>query len=263
MVYKGHESAMIIYKAVNRINGKIYVGQTIQNLSRRIASHLDDPKYPFGKALRKYGLQSFEISVIDDAKDVSVLNEKERYWIKAYDCMVPKGYNLTDGGRSGNNRSLETRKKLSDAHTPERRKKNSERMSGEDNPSKRPEVRKKRSEQEKGKIVSLETRKKQSEAHIGRIVSEETRQKKSKAAMGHPVSDAVCEAARVRRLGTHHTEETRQRLREARAVSGHYVSEEARQRMSLQRKGVPRTEEVKQKMRGAKERKRNQLRLVA
>jgi len=263
MVYKGHESEMIIYKAVNRINGKIYVGQTIQNLSRRIASHLDDPKYPFGKALRKYGLQSFEISVIDDAKDVSVLNEKERYWIKAYDCMIPKGYNLTDGGRSGNKRSLETRAKISAAYTPERKKKNSERMSGEDNPSKRPEVRKKKSEQEKGKVISLETRKKMSEARIGRIVSEETRQKNSEAAMGHPVSDAVREAARVRKLGTKDSEETKKNKKKARNSRDHIISEKACQRMSLQRKGVPRTEEVKKKMRGAKERKRNQLRLVA
>lgn len=34
----------IIYKATNKINGKIYIGQTFQNLKRRINRHISSAK---------------------------------------------------------------------------------------------------------------------------------------------------------------------------------------------------------------------------
>jgi group I intron endonuclease len=88
---------MIIYKIQNKIDGKIYIGQTKKQLSRRIAEHILFDSY-IGKALRKYGIQSFEISVIDEAADRETLNDKELFWICFYDCKYPNGYNFTDGG---------------------------------------------------------------------------------------------------------------------------------------------------------------------
>ena len=59
----------------------------------------------------------------------------------------------------------------------QRRKQIAERMKGDKNPTKRPEVRKKISESKKGHIVTQETRKKISKKLTGRKLSEETKRK--------------------------------------------------------------------------------------
>lgn len=88
---------MIIYKIENKINGKIYVGQTKYSLKKRIATHMNANFY-IGKALRKYGLESFVTSIIDKSTTREGLNEKEKNWIRFFDCKAPDGYNFTDGG---------------------------------------------------------------------------------------------------------------------------------------------------------------------
>jgi group I intron endonuclease len=92
---------MIVYKITNKINGKIYIGQTITTLKQRWKCH----KYSkddclFHKAIRKYGAENFTVEQIDVATDMEELNKKEKYWIEFYDCMIPKGYNSTTGGDS-------------------------------------------------------------------------------------------------------------------------------------------------------------------
>jgi group I intron endonuclease len=104
---------MIIYKIVNRINNKIYVGLTRKDVSQRVVEHITDKTY-IGKALRRYGIESFVISVIDKADSVEVLKEKECYWIRTLDCKAPKGYNLTDGGDGLVNPSEKVRRAISD-----------------------------------------------------------------------------------------------------------------------------------------------------
>jgi group I intron endonuclease len=89
---------VIVYTAVNKINGKRYVGITKRELSRRVAAHINEAKFPFQRALIKYGVQSFEIYVIDSADTWKALCEKEIYWIQFYGCTSPAGYNLTYGG---------------------------------------------------------------------------------------------------------------------------------------------------------------------
>ena len=103
---------MIIYKVENKINGKVYIGQTKHDLGARIAYHIRQNRFHFQKALNKYGLQSFIISVIDEADSKLVLNEKEKYWIVFYSCMAPSGYNLTAGGGGMSDPPEVTRQKL-------------------------------------------------------------------------------------------------------------------------------------------------------
>ena len=67
---------MIIYKIENKINGKIYIGLTTKDLSHRIAEHIRENKSYIQKALDKYGLESFAISIIDYADSIEVLKEK-------------------------------------------------------------------------------------------------------------------------------------------------------------------------------------------
>jgi len=107
---------MIIYKAQNKINEKIYIGQTKFNVQYRILEHLRyDGNTYFNKALKKYGIEVFDISIIDTAETKEELDEKEKYWIKFYNCKAPNGYNLTDGGDGVINPSEESRKKMSEA----------------------------------------------------------------------------------------------------------------------------------------------------
>ena len=99
IIYKFIEDDFgIVYKVHNKINGKIYIGVTTKGLSRRISEHVMENSSPVQKALNKYGLQSFDISVIDYAEDKEALFDKEVYWIQFYDCKAPNGYNLTAGG---------------------------------------------------------------------------------------------------------------------------------------------------------------------
>jgi group I intron endonuclease len=88
---------MIIYKAVNKINGKVYVGQTVRPLRKRITDHLQQNS-PIGRALRKYGLSSFIFSTLSTCCSKSEMDTKEKTWISFYNSKTPNGYNLADGG---------------------------------------------------------------------------------------------------------------------------------------------------------------------
>ena len=52
----------------------------------------------FHNAIRKYGEDSFEISLLEEVEDWSLLDEKEQYYISKYNTYFPNGYNTTVGG---------------------------------------------------------------------------------------------------------------------------------------------------------------------
>lgn len=95
---------MIIYKAKNKTNNKVYIGQTIHSLQSRKLQHLNRSKYDkyltyFGKGIRKYGIEGFTWEIIDFAYTQEELNQKETYWIEYYKTTHSKyGYNLKGGG---------------------------------------------------------------------------------------------------------------------------------------------------------------------
>jgi len=98
---------MVIYKVINTVNGKSYIGQTVRSLGVRKFEHLQmlnsGLNLHFHRALRKYGEENFEWEVIDDtAKTIEELNEKEKHYIKKYDtfCDNGCGYNMTTGGKN-------------------------------------------------------------------------------------------------------------------------------------------------------------------
>lgn len=87
-----------IYKITNKINGKIYIGQS-QNIFQRWADHRYESKSntkPLYKAMRKCGIENFTFEIIEEC-DCSQLNEREIYWTK-YFQSYSNGYNLTPGG---------------------------------------------------------------------------------------------------------------------------------------------------------------------
>ena len=89
-----------IYKIENILNGKIYIGQSIE-IERRWQKHLSaNDNFLIHKAIKKYGKENFHFSIIEEC-DASLLNEKECYWIKFYNSVIPNGYNMIQGGSNG------------------------------------------------------------------------------------------------------------------------------------------------------------------
>ena len=88
-----------IYKVTNKINGKVYIGQSV-DIGKRWRQHMTakDDIY-FHKAIQKYGVENFEWEVIEQCKKKD-LDEREIYWIEYYDSFN-KGYNCTRGGDGG------------------------------------------------------------------------------------------------------------------------------------------------------------------
>ena len=92
-----------IYKIENLINGKIYIGKSV-DINYRIANHKSESFNPksnaydtaIHRAIRKYGLNNFSFEVIEEC-DRSNLSEREKYWIDYYNTFK-KGYNMTLGG---------------------------------------------------------------------------------------------------------------------------------------------------------------------
>lgn len=107
---------MCIYKIVNKINGKVYVGQTVRNAGKRWASHFHKkPSHHSSlihNALHKYGIIAFWFEVIESAATKEHLDLRERYWIKKLNSVFPSGYNLTLGGQSGRVFTKETKLKM-------------------------------------------------------------------------------------------------------------------------------------------------------
>lgn len=113
---------MFIYKITNNVNGKVYIGQTINAVELRFKRHINDSKNNvldthFARAIRKYGENCFICEVIDTANTQDELNKKEQEWIRFYNS-VESGYNETDaiskcGGNTYMSKSPDELKKIS------------------------------------------------------------------------------------------------------------------------------------------------------
>lgn len=110
---------MNIYKITNKINNKIYIGQTYKPINVRFKEHLKESnkiksKHLICRAIKKYGKNNFTIELIDTAITKEELNAKEIYWIKQFNAKNKSvGYNLTDGGEGvyGYKHSKESKEK--------------------------------------------------------------------------------------------------------------------------------------------------------
>ena len=163
----------IIYKYTSP-SGKVYIGQSI-DIDTRWRQHINaKDNYAIHNAIKKYGKENFKFEVLLECP-IDMLNVWERDMIALYDCISPKGYNLTEGGE-GYQCSEETRLKLSEVKKGKKRQPFSE------------ETKKKMSEAKKGKPswnkgipCSEEHKRKLSESHKGKHFSEETKHKISEA----------------------------------------------------------------------------------
>lgn len=101
-----------IYKIQNKINGKIYIGQS-NDIKRRFSEHkYRTPRFRLAIdwAIVKYGIDNFDFSVIEECKEEE-LDEKESYWIKKFNSKE-EGYNFSDGGENNSRGSNNGRAKI-------------------------------------------------------------------------------------------------------------------------------------------------------
>ena len=93
-----------IYLITNNINGKQYIGKTEYNdIQKRWKEHCRDykkeryNKRPLYDAMNKYGIEHFNIEIIEQVSPFDNLEEREIYWINYYNTYH-NGYNATKGG---------------------------------------------------------------------------------------------------------------------------------------------------------------------
>lgn len=101
-----------IYKYTNKINGKVYIGQSL-NIEKRYEQHLyfanninkllakGQKPIAIDEAINKYGIDNFSFEIIEriPAEKTDILDDREIYWIDYYNSYED-GYNNTIGGKS-------------------------------------------------------------------------------------------------------------------------------------------------------------------
>ena len=100
-----------IYQVLNKKNNKEYIGLTIQTIKDRLKGHFSEAtntksNSKFHRAIRKYGKQSFTVSLIrNDATNYKELGNQEIDEIKSRDA-IKKGYNTSKGGDIGTGKAI-------------------------------------------------------------------------------------------------------------------------------------------------------------
>lgn len=114
---RNNEIIGTIYLIKNKINNKLYIGQTIRSLQERMHEYeRGDGNDYINNSIKKYGFNNFEFSIIDTAATIDELNEKEIYYINKYNTRDKAiGYNIEYGGRNSIP-AEETREKMSKSH---------------------------------------------------------------------------------------------------------------------------------------------------
>lgn len=176
-----------VYLITNIVNGKVYVGSSIDLHSRvrRHKTNLLNRKHcnPYLQAAFDcYGEESFSFDIAEVVHDINSLLDVEQRWIDA--CRAAErsyGYNLLPN----------TRNRLGSVQSKETREKISETCRGR---SKSKETCARISESNCGKVMSIESRKKMSdkaklrvgEKHnrFGKVHSEQSKQKISESLRG-------------------------------------------------------------------------------
>jgi group I intron endonuclease len=170
-----------IYKITNKINGKLYIGETAEkNPQTRWAGHLYTIRKGkgcplLGAAFKKYGEENFIFEVIHEcAKEERFNIEKQK--IIEYNTLVPNGYNATlggmGGGFKGKKHSEETKKKMAASTSAIHAALSVERKE---------ELHKLRIIRSKNLNKGVEFREKMRNLNLGKKLSEETRSKISES----------------------------------------------------------------------------------
>ena len=234
-----------LYRITNKINGKIYIGQTISPQKRwcghKNQAKKETPNQLISKAIKKYGSDNFEFEVIAICWSYEDANWTEEELIKQYDSLANncKGYNLSLGGETAPKTEewKQAVKKTKESWSIEKREaiKQQQAISAKQRIIDYPETNPS-SYGFTGTDLSEESRKKSSETHKllpppnkGKVFSEEWRNNISKSHIGllsgdkHPM------------FGKQHTKESKQKITET--LTGYKHTEKAKSNMSKSKIG--------------------------
>lgn len=232
---------MVIYKILNKINGKIYIGQNKRN----------NPEY-FGSgtiilnAIKKYGKENFEKEILEECNSKEHMDSAEIYWIAYYNSTDRDiGYNITKGGTGGDTISNHPeRDKIS--------KKISQSNSGRKPWNTGTKGLTKLSEEHKQKLIMLST---------NRIFSDETKikmslsRKKWHENASEDQKQSMSEKLRISQTGKKmpaRTEEQKQNhsqwMKENNPMKGSTHTDEAKEKMRLANLGKSKTTEHRKKL---------------
>jgi group I intron endonuclease len=99
-----------IYKLSSSECNESYIGLTTLTLDERFKQHKISARKGSSmlihKAMRRHGLKSFSISMIEGCVPVSELAEREIHYIKHFNSRVPNGLNTSAGGQLGGSRGI-------------------------------------------------------------------------------------------------------------------------------------------------------------
>lgn len=98
---------MIIYRTINMVNNKFYIGKDTKNNP----NYLGSGKL-LQRAIQKYGRENFKKEILEYCDNKKLLNEREIFWINHTNAKI-NGYNIADGGHGGNTYTEETKEKVS------------------------------------------------------------------------------------------------------------------------------------------------------
>src|ERR1035441_8230366 len=127
------EKLFYIYKITNRVNGKIYIGKSV-NPHKRFRNHKSIALKNNGvreceklyRSIRKYSTENFILDILESFDNETDSYNAETLYIEKYDC-IKRGMNIKPGGKGGSaggtnhpswgkKRSKETKRKMSISH---------------------------------------------------------------------------------------------------------------------------------------------------
>jgi group I intron endonuclease len=210
-----------IYSITNKVNKKVYIGQSWDILSRwksyregATNSHLKD-------SFKKYGFNNFYFGIVLlflPSVNQAQLDKAEDDYIVAGNFTDPKfGYNMRFGGSRGKH-NKESKRKISEAG--------------------------------KGRVHSEEQKNKIRETSKGRIYSKETRKKIGAVNKGKIRSKETIEKLRASHLGNKQSKESIEKMLRWRKEN-YVMSDETKKKIGNSNKGKKRTQETIDKMREA------------
>lgn len=104
-----------IYLLTHIATGRKYVGQSTNIRSRWTCHARGTTATKIGAAIFKHGWPAFKAEILELC-DFDQLNAAEMRWVSHYDCVAPKGFNLTTGGSLQTRYSDETKAKIAAAN---------------------------------------------------------------------------------------------------------------------------------------------------
>lgn len=166
-----------IYKITNTVNGRFYIGSSVDTARRWKEHNWDLYKNNHDNAklqasFNKYGINNFKFEIVEEVTNKETLLSVEQKWLDKSGCLDRSiGFNIAPLAVGGSGpKSLEARIKSS--------------------------------EKQKGKPKSEEHKLKLKEIAKHRVLSEETRRKISEGNKGKKRSPETREKIRLARLGT-------------------------------------------------------------